>query len=220
MTTPPIVLGHEGLRATLLTAEPLGTHVELELDTGERVRVPATLLQREHDGSYRLTLSRSQVLNPISSNSDNNVAQVTQSVTLPVVAERITVAKREVETGGVAVHVTPSVRREVIDVPVTDQALEVERVPVNRFVQATEGSREEGDVTIIPVYEEVVVVERRLMLKEEIRIRRKRTQRHERHEIELRTEEAHVTRTNPDARPAPHAEPTRADRAGAERPER
>jgi stress response protein YsnF len=33
--------------------------------------------------------------------------------------------------------------------------------------------REEGDVLIVPVLEEVVVVEKRLVLKEELRIRRR-----------------------------------------------
>ncbi|HYE19190.1 MAG TPA: YsnF/AvaK domain-containing protein [Tepidisphaeraceae bacterium] len=214
MPTLPIAVGTDGARAVLLTEAPFADHVELQLDTGQRVRVPASLLSRQADGTYRLALSRDELLSPISSKSDKNVAQVTQSVTLPVVEERVTVGKREIETGRVAVHVTPQVRREVIDVPVTDQTLEVQRVPVGRFVEAAEPAREEGDVTIVPVYEEVVVVERRLMLKEEIHIHRKRTQRHERHEIELRSEEAHVLRTNPDAPPSGAPARARGDQIG------
>ncbi|HSI32816.1 MAG: YsnF/AvaK domain-containing protein [Phycisphaerae bacterium] len=202
MSTHPTVLGPDGLRATLLSATPLGPDAEIQLDTGERLRVPAAMLSGQPDGCYRLALTRSQLSALTLLNSDKNVAQVTQSVTLPVVEEQITVDKRQVETGRLAVRITPQVRREVIDVPVTEQTLEVERVPVGRFVPATEPPREEGDVTIVPVYEEVVVVERRIMLKEEIRIRRRKTQRHERHEIELRSEEAQVVRTNPDAPPA------------------
>jgi stress response protein YsnF len=55
--------------------------------------------------------------------------------------------------------------------------------------------RQEGDVTIIPVVEEILVVERRLVLKEEVHIRRiKTTERHQ-EQIKLRRQEATVSRT-------------------------
>ena len=55
--------------------------------------------------------------------------------------------------------------------------------------------REEGDVLIIPVLEEVVVVEKRLMLKEELRIRRSRGERPVRETVTLRTEEVSIEQT-------------------------
>jgi hypothetical protein len=58
-----------------------------------------------------------------------------------------------------------------------EEAVNVERVPVNRFIDEPAETRQEGDVTIVPVMEEVLVVQRRLMLKEEIRITRRREQR-------------------------------------------
>jgi hypothetical protein len=58
-----------------------------------------------------------------------------------------------------------------------EEAVNVERVPVNRFIEQPVETRQEGDVTIVPVMEEVLVVQRRLMLKEEIRITRRREQR-------------------------------------------
>jgi stress response protein YsnF len=54
--------------------------------------------------------------------------------------------------------------------------------------------REEGDTTVMPVVEEVVVVERRLVLKEEIRIRRVRTTEHHRENVVVRTQDAVITR--------------------------
>ncbi|WP_426232253.1 DUF2382 domain-containing protein [Pararhizobium sp. DWP3-4] len=44
-------------------------------------------------------------------------------------------------------------------------------MPVGREIALVPQSRVEGDTTIIPVVEEIVVVEKRLVLVEEIRIR-------------------------------------------------
>ncbi|WP_431301049.1 DUF2382 domain-containing protein [Tabrizicola sp. BL-A-41-H6] len=50
--------------------------------------------------------------------------------------------------------------------------VEVTRVPVGRDVEAVPEIRVEGDVTILPVMEERLVVTRQLVLKEEIHVRR------------------------------------------------
>ena len=55
-------------------------------------------------------------------------------------------------------------------------------------------ARQEGDTTIIPIVEEVLVVERQLVLKEEVRIRRVRTTEHHKETVKLRYQEAVVTR--------------------------
>ena len=48
----------------------------------------------------------------------------------------------------------------------------VTRVPINQFVDVAPDVRSDGDITIIPVLEEVLVVEKRLVLKEEIHVQR------------------------------------------------
>jgi hypothetical protein len=62
------------------------------------------------------------------------------------------------------------------DYPLYTEEAGVERVPVNRLIDTEPQTRQEGDVTVIPIVEEVLVVEKRLLLKEEIRIRRTRNQ--------------------------------------------
>jgi len=114
---------------------------------------------------------------------------------IPVVQEEIHVGRRVRETGKVVVHVEPHLKQQVIDVPLLEQAVHVERVPVNRQVDAPSPPRQEGDVTIVPVYEEILVVEKRLVLKEEIRITRHQSVRHELREVTTRAEEAHVLRS-------------------------
>lgn len=121
-----------------------------------------------------------------------------EAASLPVVEEKVTVGKRVREIGQVVVYVEPGVKHEVVDVSLLDQDVQVERVEVNRQVEAASPPRQEGDVTIVPVYEEVLVVEKRLMLKEEIRIARRQRQRHEQREVDVQIEQARVLRAKSD----------------------
>jgi len=118
----------------------------------------------------------------------------TDSQVIPVVRETLEVGKRDIETGKVTVEVTPTLRKQVVDLPLTRETASVERVPINRVVDRPEQPRQEGDVTIVPVYEEVLVVEKRLVLKEELRIKREKRSHNEHREVELRVEEAQVRR--------------------------
>ena len=58
--------------------------------------------------------------------------------------------------------------------------------------------RTEGDTTIIPVVEEIIEVQKRLFLKEEIHIRRETTREEVAVPVELRKERAVVERINPE----------------------
>ena len=60
--------------------------------------------------------------------------------------------------------------------------------------------RQEGDVLVIPVYEEVVTVQRKWVLKEEVRLRRREVQARHREEVVLREEQALVGRRASPAR--------------------
>lgn len=76
--------------------------------------------------------------------------------------------------------------------------VDVERVPVDIVVDAPPEMRREGDVTIIPVVEERLVVEKRLVLVEEIHIRQRTVFQKERVEAELRKQRVTVERINAD----------------------
>ena len=119
-----------------------------------------------------------------------------QRVEVPVVAEELAVEKRTVETGRVTVHVEPRVEGQVLEVPLLEDTVEVKRVPVNRILDAPVPVRQDGDVTIVPVFEEVLVVEKRLMLKEEIHLVRRQVATQERQTFALRKEEVHVLRSD------------------------
>jgi len=123
-----------------------------------------------------------------------------QSVVIPVAREEATIAREVVETGVVSVRKIVRERVEVIDEPMLHDEVDIEHVPINRAVDAPQPPREEGDVLVIPVYEEVVTVHRQWVLREEVRLRRREVQSRHREEVVLREEQALVERRPPTAR--------------------
>src|SRR5690606_7598020 len=94
------------------------------------------------------------------------------------------------------VHVQKRVetRSELIEQALVREEVEVERVAVGREVERTEPPRELDGVMIVPVYEEEWVVRKRLILKEELHIRRHRTEHQETIPVTLRKEYVAVER--------------------------
>jgi uncharacterized protein (TIGR02271 family) len=93
-------------------------------------------------------------------------------IELPLTEERLHVEKRRVGTGTVRVHTKVDVTQELVSQDLEAERVTVKRVPVDRYVEAVPQIRTEGDLTIIPVLEEVLVVETKLLLKEEIHLQR------------------------------------------------
>lgn len=112
---------------------------------------------------------------------------------LSLYAEEIAVARRSVERR-VQVHVHTVTREHPVDEVLTHERVEIERVAIGRPIDAIPADREEGDTTVIPVVEEVVVVHRQLVLREELRIRRVRVTEHHRETVSLRAQEAVIER--------------------------
>ena len=118
---------------------------------------------------------------------------------IPVVAEELQVERRTVETGRVRVTKLVREQQEVVDQPSTSEEVTVERVPLNRMVDVAPEPRQEGDTMVYPVMEEVVVVERRLMLKEEVRITKRVTETRNPQTVTLRAEDVKIERIAPAA---------------------
>ena len=114
--------------------------------------------------------------------------------TIPVIEERPVVLKRRKVSDAVRVRTVVHQDEELVEEPYTVETVEVERVPVDRWVDQPAQVRQEGSTTIIPIHEEVVVVERRLRVAEEVRITRRRTVERTAERVVLRREEAVVER--------------------------
>ncbi len=108
--------------------------------------------------------------------------------------ETLSVGKRRVERGRVRIATRVTEHEKIIRQSLEREDVEVVRVPVDREVEARPEIRQDGDTTIIPVVEEVLVVERRLMLREEIHVRRSKRTVQAEQPVTLRSEEAVVER--------------------------
>lgn len=130
-------------------------------------------------------------------------------IVLPVVHEQLQVGVRQVDTGrGVRVHKTVGEQTHTIDETLLRDALEVKRFPIDKIVSLSEAPavRQEGDTLIVPVLEEILVVEKRLRIKEEVHITRTTRQEHYADKVVLRAEKVSVERFGDD--PDPELNPT------------
>lgn len=116
---------------------------------------------------------------------------------IPLYEEALSVGKRTVERGAVRITTRVSEREETVEQALRSESVEVTRVPVGRPVDTVPEPRREGDVLIVPVIEEELVVTKRLVLREELHIRTRAEERTERVSVTLRSEDAVVTREEP-----------------------
>lgn len=170
--------------------EPNG-RVLVRLDDGQGVLVDPSLLQSEPDGGFTIPFSFDDLLSTSSREGDE--------VVIPVIQEEVSVAKREVERGRFRITKEVSERDVLVDQPLLHEHVDVERVPVNQMVDTPPEVRYEGDTMIVPVLEEVVVVEVRLMVREELRITRRREEVNEPQHVILRREDVKIEPINDDA---------------------
>ncbi|XKM43603.1 YsnF/AvaK domain-containing protein (plasmid) [Rhizobium ruizarguesonis] len=88
--------------------------------------------------------------------------------TLPLVEEELVVGTQTVTDGRVRVSTHTETIRDFADVELGGSEVDLERVPFGTVVETVPQVRIEGDVTIVPILEERLVVEKRLVLVEEI----------------------------------------------------
>jgi uncharacterized protein (TIGR02271 family) len=115
-------------------------------------------------------------------------------VVVPLVAEEVSVAKKRVITGQVKVGTVTKESEQLVEEMLEHEHVEIERTAIGKQVDKAPPVRQEGDTLIIPVLEEVVIVERHLLLREEIRIRRTREKQPYQERVILRKQEAVITR--------------------------
>ena len=129
--------------------------------------------------------------------ADADADAAAASITVPVCREQLQLGVRTVDTGrGVRIHKTVSEHSHPIDQALLHDAVEVKRVAVDRIVALSDApqSRHEGDTLIVPILEEVLVVEKRLRIKEEIHITRTQHSQHYTDTVVLRAEDVTVER--------------------------
>jgi uncharacterized protein (TIGR02271 family) len=138
---------------------------------------------------------------PAPGTPEAGLSSATDSGVLRLLAEEAKVSRQTVETGRVRVAKVTRTRDHLVDEVLGRTAVEVNRVPIGRLIETMPAIKEDGDVTVIPIVEETFVVQRRLMLKEELHIRRVHTTERFQQTVKLRYQTAEVTRT-PARKPA------------------
>lgn len=150
----------------------------IQLDDGTDTTVLASALHIQADGSFLLDDGA------IGHDSDHAYAAAEvppaeapsiEYDSVPVHADSAPVAETAA-VRNVPVDVTASAREIQFDEPLFVEDVQVERVPINRIIDGPAQTRQEGDTTIVPVVEEVITVQKRLLLREEVRITRRRTE--------------------------------------------
>jgi uncharacterized protein (TIGR02271 family) len=118
----------------------------------------------------------------------------TSEFVVPVVREELDVRKEVLRTGTVRVRKIVHEAPESVSELLTSENIEIERIPMDVLVDAAPPIRMEGDVTVISIVEEVLVVTKQLRLKEELRIAKRQSRSEYRQEVTLRSEEVIVER--------------------------
>jgi uncharacterized protein (TIGR02271 family) len=159
--------------------------VIVEFDDGEVVVVPSEALVPQTDGTQRL---------PAHAKDVSHTTSGEREVVIPVIAEELTVEKARVARGRVRVNKRVETSDEIVQTPTIQEEVRVDRIPINQFVDTPPAVHEEGDVLVIPVVEEVLVVEKKLRVREEVRVTKKRTSTSGTQTVTLRREVVDVER--------------------------
>ncbi len=115
---------------------------------------------------------------------------------IPVIKEHVEVSKKVIEKAKVRLSKRVNETVESYDVPLTEEEIVVKRVQKNELVDTPPAAlRYEGDVMIIPVLKEVAVIEKRIMLVEEIHVVKYKYNKTETQRVVVRNEEVNVVRT-------------------------
>jgi uncharacterized protein (TIGR02271 family) len=115
-------------------------------------------------------------------------------VIIPLHVEDVSISKRRIVTGRMRISTVTREHEQQMEEPLTREVVEIERRPVGKRVESMPSIRQEGDTIIIPVIEEQLVIERRLILQEEVRVTRVRKIEKHRERVITRRQDVKVER--------------------------
>jgi uncharacterized protein (TIGR02271 family) len=116
------------------------------------------------------------------------------AITIPLGSEEVELSKRAVQQAVVRIQTKVREEERILETRLLKDEITVERVEVNLPIESPVEPRYEGEVLIIPIIEEVLVVRKQLVLKEELRITQRSVARPHAQAVLLRHEEATVER--------------------------
>lgn len=198
----PTVVDPDGVRGRireLKTDDKSASTVVVELDGGARITLPTELLHPHVDGGYSIDAPW------------KTLAGGSTDVEIPIIQEHVVVGVRSVPAERLRVRRRVVTDEQIVETPIWTERIQVEHVPIGTFVERAPAARQEGDTLIIPCVEEVAVVEKRLRVREELRIRVVRERRVDRQSITVRRFEIEIEREQAPNNP----ENSKKDRGGS-----
>ncbi len=171
------VIDAEGHQAQIVSVTQTGAqpNAVIRIERGPELMLPVSLLAMRQQGVFRLPFAF-DALDALSDNAESG-----QETTIPVLQEELQIDKRVIDTGkGVRIRKTVSEREQIVTTA---------PLPATRY---------DGDTLVVPILEEVLVVEKQIRLKEEIRITRHRHQVHAPQSVMLKSEAVSVERFDED----------------------
>lgn len=188
------VIDHAGQRGTirelLQSTDAQLAQVLIETEEGAELLLPVTILQRDENDILRLPLRFDQVV--MRTTAGEGAEEV--RIVLPIIEETLDIDKSEQVTGRVRVAKSVSEHEALVHEALAREEVAVERVPIKRIVETPAKQRHEDGTLIIPIHKEVLVVEKQLMLVEELHISKEQKVEQVQQTVTLRTEEATVER--------------------------
>lgn len=121
---------------------------------------------------------------------------------IPVLEETARVIKHDAPAAKVSVRTITEEYDDVVRDVLKHESVDVQRVAVGREVASAPPVRTEDGVTIVPVLEERLIIEKRLVLKEELHIRRSSVEEPVEAPVTLRRQRVEVERTKAEPEPS------------------
>lgn len=87
---------------------------------------------------------------------------------IPLPEERVNVTKKETPAGSVGVSTILDEHTELVSASLAKETVEIKRIPIDLEIDTVPEIQQDGDIIIIPIVEEKLVIEKRLVLREEI----------------------------------------------------
>lgn len=145
------------------------------------------------DRNKNQSAGREQDQAPFGHGQDSSGTHVHEDadIRIDLAEEELTATKREVDRGSVNIEKNVVSEQQQIDVPVTEERVNVQRRTVDRDVAPGEDEFREGTIEV-PVFGEEVEVEKRSRVTEELEIEKEAVQATERVTDTVRREEAVV----------------------------
>ncbi len=165
--------------------DPSQMFTDLRMPDGRVVRVPSSMFELGmvsdagvEDGAGR----------------EGIVLDASESHIVPIIEETLLIGKKTVTTGTVRLRKSVQEFEQTLDEPLAVRTFDVERVILNRPVEQAPAVRQEGDTTVYSLVEEQLVMTKQLILKEELRVTKRDTERRDTQVVTLRRDHLTVER--------------------------